>query len=215
MSGMTLSKKHLYNDEEIVIDMHPHWWFLTPRGAGLVASMILGGFALTLDSAKWWGKGLKYGSAVLVLVFLVAFLARLLQWNSINFVVTTERCIYRNGVFSKHGIEIPLDRITTVFFNQSFLERIVHAGDIAIESAGERSRQEFRDIYNPLRVQNEIYRQMEAYEDRRSGKLGAAVGAAGGGRTSVAEEIEKLDALRARGALTEAEFEAEKAKLLS
>jgi len=216
---MALSKKHLYNDETVVIDMHPHWWYLVPRGSVLVLSMAIGiwVFAAKPGEAEggelsWWGDVLRYAAAVFIAVALVAFLARLLQWYFINFVVTTERCIYRSGVFAKTGIEIPLDRINTVFFNQSFFERIVRAGDIAIESAGENSRQQFSDIYNPLRVQNEIYRQMESYEDRKSDKLGAAV--ASGGGLSVADEIAKLDELRRSGAITDDEFEARKARLL-
>lgn len=218
---MTFSRKHLYNDEAIVIDMHPHWWYLVPRGAALVAAMAVGGWVWIerfgrseqTHEYSWWGDVLRYGTAVLVAAALVAFLARLIEWNSTNFVVTTERCIYRAGVFAKSGIEIPLDRISAVFFNQTVFERLVRAGDIAIESSGENSRQSFSDISNPLRVQSEIYRQMEAYEDRKSDKLGAAV--AGGRFThGVADEIAKLDELRRNGAITDEEFEARKARLL-
>ena len=222
VTAVSLPKKHLYNDEEVVIDMHPHWWYLVPRGSLLVLAMALGLWIFVrkfgekpVDSGsyEWWGSALRYGSAVVVAVALVAFVARLIQWNCINFVVTTERCIYRAGVFAKTGIEIPLDRINTVFFNQTVFERLVRAGDIGIESAGEGSRQSFSDIYNPLHVQNEIYRQMEAYEDRKHDKLGAAVGMASS--HSVADEISKLDDLRRTGAITDEEFEARKARLLS
>jgi len=214
---MSLPKNHLYNDEEVVIDMHPHWVFLVPRGAGLLASMVLGVWALSRSGNQTWITGVRWLSLVLVVAFLVTFLAKLIVWNSINFVVTTERCIYRSGVFRKTGIEIPLDRINTVFFNQNFLERLVHAGDIGIESAGQGSRQEFDDIYNPVNVQNVIYREMEEYENRKTSKLGAAVtggGGRGGGQLSVAEQLEKLEELRSRGTITPEEFEAQKAKLL-
>ncbi len=217
--GVPLPKKHLYNDEEVVIDMHPHWWYLVPRGFSLVVAMVLAGWVYFGHPGRtkhgtypWWGTGLRYAGAILVAVALLAFLARLIQWNSISFVVTTERCIHRAGVFAKKGVEIPLDRINTVFFNQSVFERLLGAGDVGIESAGENSRQEFSDIYNPLRVQNEIYRQMEAYEDRKHDKLGAAVGAS---QASVADEIAKLDALRKAGTISDAEFEDQKARLLS
>jgi hypothetical protein len=221
---VTLSRKHLYNDEEVVIDMHPHWWYLVPRGTLLVLTMVLGGWfwsyahdqkGWTKHGYPWWGEVLRWGSIGLIVVALVAFLARLVQWWSIDFVVTTERCIFRSGVFAKTGIEIPLDRINTVFFNQSFFERIVRAGDLAIESAGENSRQSFSDIYNPLNVQNEIYRQMESYEDRKTDKLRGAIRQGAGGGTSAADEIAKLHRLLSDGAITEEEFEAQKARLLS
>ena len=75
-------------------------------------------------------------------------------------------------MISKEGIEIPLDRINTVFFNQSIFERIIGAGDLGIESAGEGGHQEFTDIRRPNLVQNEIYRQVESLEDRRLRRLG-------------------------------------------
>ena len=42
--------------------------------------------------------------------------SRYLAWITTNFVVTTDRLIYRSGVISKRGIEIPLERVNTVFF---------------------------------------------------------------------------------------------------
>ena len=61
--------------------------------------------------------------------------------------------ISRSGVVAKTGIEIPLDRINTVFFNQSFFERIIGAGDLGIESAGEGGRENFSDVRKPALVQ--------------------------------------------------------------
>lgn len=216
---MAFPRKHLYNDEQIVVDLHPHWWFLVPRGLGLLAAVGLGGWALaTKDPGgdPGWQVVLQWLAAAAVLGALLWFVARLVRWATTDFVVTTERCIYRTGFISKKGIEIPLDRINTVFFNQTVFERIIRAGDIGIESAGENSRQEFSDIRNPIRVQNTIYAQIEEYENRRQDRLGAVVrsGEATASLT-VAEQIEKLADLRARGVLTDAEFEAQKARLLS
>jgi uncharacterized membrane protein YdbT with pleckstrin-like domain len=221
---VSLPKKHLYNDEEVVIDMHPHWWYLVPRGSLLLLSMVLAVWFFAAKPGKrdsggyeWYGEGLRWAAIILLVASLVIFLARLIQWNFINFVVTTERCIYRSGVFAKTGIEIPLDRINTVFFNQTVFERLVRAGDLAIESAGENSRQQFSDIYNPLNVQNEIYRQMEAYEDRKTDKLRGAIhhGATGGAASSAADEIAKLHQLRQSGAITDEEYEIQKSRLLN
>ena len=89
-----------------------------------------------------------------------------------NFVVTNERVIYRTGVVAKKGIEIPLDRINTVFFDQSLFERALGAGDVGIESAGESGRQIFDDVRKPQQVQQEIYRQMEGYDERQLLRLG-------------------------------------------
>ena len=88
-------------------------------------------------------------------------------------MITTDRLIYRHGVLSKHGIEIPLDRVNTVFFSQSILERMVGSGDLVIESAGEIGRQDFSNVRKPSAVQNEIYKQMEANENRKFDRVNA------------------------------------------
>jgi uncharacterized membrane protein YdbT with pleckstrin-like domain len=213
---MAFPKSHLNKNEEVVLDLHPHWWFLVPRAALLVVTLALGGFALTLADSGG-EKAVKVLAAVVVLVALLWFVTRVFTWMSTDFVVSTERCIYRRGIFTKHGVEIPLDRINTVFFHQGVFERIIRAGDIGIESAGEHSRQEFSDIYNPVQVQTTIYRQMEAYENRRQDRLGSVVRGAAAAPSvglSVAEQLEKLEQMKQRGTLTSEEFELQKAKLL-
>ena len=101
----------------------------------------------------------------------VWFVFRYAEWVTTNFVVTTDRVIYRSGVLAKHGIEIPLERINTVFFDQSIFERVLGRGRPAIESAGETGT-EFSDIRRPSFVQNEIYRQMEENENRKFDRIG-------------------------------------------
>ena len=150
--------------------------------------------------------------AVLVIGALVGFGIRYAKWSTTEFVVTTERVISRTGVLAKSGIEIPLDRINTVFFEQKPLERVLGAGDLGIESAGEGGRQTFANIRKPNMVQAEIYAQKEGFEERRLRRMGVGGEAA---PVSVADEIAKLDALRQKGVLTEAEFQAKKIELLN
>ncbi len=127
-------------------------------------------------------------------------------------MVTSQRVIHRVGVISKHGIEVPLERINTVFFNQSVFERMLGAGDLGIESAGERGSETFEDVRKPAIVQNEIYRQMEANSNRARGGGPAVTQQA---QLSIPEQIEKLDELRKRGVISEQEFAAKKADLLN
>ena len=85
------------------------------------------------------------------------------------------------------------------------------AGDLVIESAGERGRQDFSNVRKPSAVQNEIYKQMEANENRKFDRVNAAPTVEA---ESIPDQIAKLDQLRQQGALTQAEFDAKKQELL-
>jgi uncharacterized membrane protein YdbT with pleckstrin-like domain len=154
--------------------------------------------------------------AVFVFATLVWFLQRYIRWVSTHFVLTSDRVIFRTGIIAKHGIEIPLERINTIFFHQRIFERMLGLGNLDIESASKDGAQRFEDIRNPSAVQNEIYKQMEANEikaaDRISGGINRAQGAAGS--ESIPDQIAKLSALRDQGVLTEDEFQMKKQELL-
>jgi uncharacterized membrane protein YdbT with pleckstrin-like domain len=206
-----ISASHLHNDERIVLDLHPHWVMMVKAVVALVAATALGIFLwVRLDGDGTWQTIVSWIGILLILASLGWFAQRWLTWYSTNFVVTTDRCIYRSGVLSKKGIEIPLERINTVFFEQGIMDRMVRAGTLVIESAGEQGRQTFEDVKNPINVQKVLYQQMEDNENRKFDRIRAP-----GGGTSTADEIAKLAALRDQGALSDAEFEAQKARLLN
>jgi uncharacterized membrane protein YdbT with pleckstrin-like domain len=207
-------RKLLNDKEDIVLDLHPHWWFFAPPLAALLGAVVLGGLLVAGTDISW----LQVPAGVLILGCLLWFGLRYSRWITTNFVVTTDRLIYRHGVLAKHGIEIPLDRVNTVFFRQSIFERIVGSGDLVIESASETGRQAFSNVRNPSAVQNEIYRQIEANENRKFDRVGAsaAVGStvANDQDSSIPAQIRELDELRKQGLVSEEEFAAKKQQLL-
>jgi uncharacterized membrane protein YdbT with pleckstrin-like domain len=203
------ARKLLNEDEEIVLDLHPHWIFLAKSVLALLAAIVLG----VLD-LRWKGSHgpIDFAAGILVLVALAWFGFTYAKWITTNFVITTDRVIYRSGVLAKHGIEIPLERVNTVFFNQSIFERVLRSGDLGIESAGEQGRETFANIRRPSAVQNEIYTQMEANENRKYDRIGHNAG--GSADASIPAQIERLDDLRRKGSISDAEFQAKKAELL-
>jgi uncharacterized membrane protein YdbT with pleckstrin-like domain len=195
----------LLNDgEEVVLDLRPHWWFFVGPLVAVVLTLVAVGAVAILDLPDWLFLGLL--GLLLLNVLWLAF--RLARWTTTNFVVTTDRLIYRSGVVSKQGKEIPLERLNDISFHQSVLERILGAGDLMIESGGERGQQMFSDIRRPAHVQNEIYRQIELSQGRDADRM------AGRRELSIPEQIDKLDELRQRGVISQAEFEAKKSQLL-
>jgi uncharacterized membrane protein YdbT with pleckstrin-like domain len=206
-----IPESHLHRDERIVLDLHPHWVMMAKAVIALMVTTALGIFLwVSLDGDGTWETVVAWVGILLIVVSLLWFAQRWITWYSTNFVVTTDRCIYRSGVISKKGIEIPLERINTVFFEQGLMDRLVRAGTLMIESAGEMGRQTFRDVKNPIMVQNVLYQEMEDNENRKFDRIRGA-----GGGASTADEIAKLAALRDQGHLTDAEFEAQKASLLN
>ena len=208
---MGISESHLHRDERIVLDLHPHWVMMGKALAAVIVSTALGVWLyVTFTEGGFVDDALRVIGAVLIVASLVWLAKRWLTWHSTNFVVTTDRCIYRSGVIAKQGIEIPLERINTVFFEQGLMDRLVRAGTLVIESAGEQGRQTFEDVKNPINVQKVLYQEMEDNENRKFDRVRAP-----GGPPSAADEIAKLAALRDQGHISAEEFEAQKAKLLN
>jgi uncharacterized membrane protein YdbT with pleckstrin-like domain len=201
----------LLEGESVHIDLRPHWWFfIGPLAAGVpVLALVLGVLRLDGDAQT---AGL-YGVAAVALAWAVWLGARLARWVTTHFVVTSDRIVFRSGVLAKHGRDIPLERVNDITSNQTFFERIIGAGDLLIESAGERGQQTFSDIPHPDHVQQEIYRQMEGNATRAM-SAGARPAPSAPATASVTEQISALADLRDRGAISNAEFEAKKAELL-
>ena len=156
----------LTDGETIVRQFRPHWrmlaipvlWFL----AAIVAIGLVYG-ALPPDD----GTADLITTGVIVLAMLALVVGPVLKWWFTLYALTTERLITRTGIIARRGIEIPLQNINNVLFNQSVFERLVGAGDLLIESGGEAGQQRFTDIRQPDRVQNQIHSQMEVNESRR------------------------------------------------
>ena len=210
---MGFPRKLINPGEEVVLDLRPHWWYMAEPTVALLGATALGIFRWQVDIDGTLGDVLSYAAIALILFCLLWFAIRYARWVTTNFVVTSERVIFRVGVLAKRGIEIPLERINTVFFNQTIFERMLGAGDLAIESGGETGKQTFSDVRRPSLVQNEIYRQMEAnntrmYAGRQAGMPDPTA------TPSITDQINSLDDLRKRGLITDAEFNEKKAELL-
>jgi uncharacterized membrane protein YdbT with pleckstrin-like domain len=206
----------LHANEELVLDLHPHWWYIAKSLVALAVAVVVAVVAL----AGGWPDPVRLLLALFVLATLVWFVERYIRWISTHFVLTTDRVIYRSGVIAKRGIEIPLERINTIFFNQRIFERMLGLGDLMIESASATGAQRFDDIRKPDAVQNEIYQQMEANEIKGANRISSGINVAHATANpappaqTVPEQIEHLARLRDQGALTEAEFQAKKSELL-
>jgi membrane protein YdbS with pleckstrin-like domain len=207
---MPFPRKNLNAYEEVAVDLNPHWWFLiepaATMGAVIIASILLNMY-FDVTVLRW--------ISVAALVIAVLWMAwRLITWKSTYFVVTSDRVIYQAGVFAKRGIQIPLERVNNVNFHQGLFERMLGTGDLLIESGGEQGQQRFSDIKHPDKVQNLIHASIESNENRKFGMAGSLAGPGLAGGTDVVGQLEKLEGLLQRGSISQAEYDAQKARLL-
>ena len=213
---MAFPRRLLIPGEDVVVELRPHW-----------AALVVAGLTFLVATAvAVWLAVVFHGNAIhliILMAWLVVVVAgairRLVWWLTSIFVVTTNRVVHREGFIAKRSMEIPLGKINDVRFEQGFFDRIVGAGTLVIQSASEAGREEFEFVRHPEEVQKTIYEQTE-----RSHRGGARVptlpsnpsprppGAVGA--SNVTSELERLAELRARGVLTEDEFQAQKARIL-
>ncbi len=209
---MAYPRKLLTEDEEIIREFRPHWRMLAIPVLWVVAAIV----AIVLIY-QWIPPDDSTVDLITSLVVVAALIPLsvmpVVNWWFTAYVLTNERLITRSGVIARAGIEIPLENINNVIFNQNVLERILKSGDLLIESAGESGQSHFADIPDPEEFQSLLYRTREL----RSGKAGSA----GAGPASVPaaqadpmEQLERLARLHRDGVLTDEEFAQKKQALL-
>jgi uncharacterized membrane protein YdbT with pleckstrin-like domain len=159
----------LADDEEVVLDLHPHWKrlllpaLLVPVVVG-VATYLL--FVLPDGSTR---TPLRWTVIALAVVVLGRFSVwPFVGWQTTSYVLTTRRVVIRRGVFARSGRDIPLTRVNDVSFEHSLLDRLLRCGTLTIESAGERGQVVLPEVPDVELVQREVYRCVEE-ETRRVG----------------------------------------------
>ena len=94
---MPISRRVLADDEEVLVDLRPHWVFLLgPAVLTVVAVAVAIAVAVEFPKAPVAVAGVL---AVMVAVPALWLAGRVIRWLGISLVVTTTRLIYRQGVF--------------------------------------------------------------------------------------------------------------------
>jgi uncharacterized membrane protein YdbT with pleckstrin-like domain len=203
---MAFPRRLLVEGEELILDLRPHPVALAMPAIVTLATLGVGIWLISLVDGVWVWVIL----AAMALILIAYPLRHLVDWLTSHFVVTSDRIIHRQGLIAKSSMEVPLEAINDVRFSQGVVDRMLGAGTLVIQSASESGRQEFSHIRKPEDVQKTIYHQGELNQTRMYRGSGSA--AASG--PSPTTELERLADLRAKGVLTEAEFQAQKAKIL-
>ena len=199
---MGFPRELLADHEEIVFDLKPHWVAVVPSVFWTLVAIV----AVVVSFVFLNGTLALVALGVAILGWLFVAVPPFVKWQFTHFVLTTDRLITRHGVIAKNSKEIPLERINDVAFSQGILDRVLGAGDLLIESAGERGQSRISHVRNPERIQLMIYQETEKNNDRMMQPRS--------NNTSIPDQIEALARLKEQGVISEGEFEAKKQELL-
>ena len=166
---MSYPEKLLADDETVVEHLHPHWITLVPATLWFIVICAAAGVGIA-----YLPTGGAHGP-LLIAIVVVGFLLLCwltfgpwIRWRTSHYVFTTHRVLIRRGVLHHVGRDISLQRINDVAFSQSLWDRIVKAGTITIESAGEHGQETLTDIPKSDQVQQMLNRLIEQDADRRA-----------------------------------------------
>ena len=150
-------------DEQPVLLLHPHWKTLIRPV--LVAVLVLA-VALVAVAAIPSGAGRLAVAVIAILALMLWLIVPVLRWRTTTYELTTRRLRTRFGIVTRRGRDIPLTRINDVSFEKGVLDRLLGAGRLVVESAGEHGQIVLTDIPNVEYVQATLFRLVEDEQQR-------------------------------------------------
>ncbi|MGK2880498.1 MAG: PH domain-containing protein [Mycobacterium sp.] len=162
---MGYPEKVLAADEQVVLHRHPHWKRLVgPVLVLLLASALAAFVAGVVNTQSSWTPAAKnIIMAVIAVIWLVVVgwltLWPFLTWWTTHFVITDRRVMFRHGLLTRSGIDIPLARVNSVEFSHGVVDRMLRTGTLIIESASQDPL-EFHDIPRVENVHSLLYHEV-------------------------------------------------------
>jgi uncharacterized membrane protein YdbT with pleckstrin-like domain len=154
-------------EEQPVLLLRPHWKTLIRP---VLVAVIVVAAALLAEVAIPSGKAAAAERLVVAVVAVLALMLWLavpvLRWRTTTYELTTRRLRVREGIVTRHGRDIPLVRINDVSFEKGLLDRLLGAGRLVVESAGQDGKILLDDIPHVEQVQGTLFRLVEE-EQRR------------------------------------------------
>jgi uncharacterized membrane protein YdbT with pleckstrin-like domain len=157
----------LADGERPVLVLHPHWKVLV--GPILLAVVVVAALLVVeviIPAGHAAGLERLAVGVVAILVLMLWLMVPLLRWRTTVYELTTRRLQMRAGVIARRGRDIPLTRITDVSFSKSLSDRLLGAGRLVVESAGEHGEVVLTDIPDVERVQSILFQLVEDERNR-------------------------------------------------
>jgi membrane protein YdbS with pleckstrin-like domain len=157
----------LSEGERFVLQLHPHWktllrpfFLLAVTVAAAVALLVLLPTGRNLAAAR-------IAIGVLALVAAIIWVGiPLLRWKTTSYELTTRRLRLRAGILTRTGRDFPLVRISDVSFSHGPIDRLVGAGQLVVESAGEHGQLVLNEIPQVEHVQATLFQLVQDEQER-------------------------------------------------
>lgn len=159
-----VSSSLLAEGEKVVFTAHSHWKNLVLPVLVTVLVVGVAVYALLVlvpspEDHAWQRWTVAGVGTVLVLAFGVW---PFLGWLASTDTLTTRRLISRRGVLSREGRDLPIDRVHSVSYRRSLLDRVLGCGTLVVQTAGTDSDVE---LYDVARIERRILQIQELILD--------------------------------------------------
>jgi uncharacterized membrane protein YdbT with pleckstrin-like domain len=148
--------------EQVLVDLKPHWSFLT---APLLVSLAVIAAGVALDvGIPHTSVALHWVEGSVVAVPCVWLVARVVRWRRSSLILTSVRLVEQWGVASRQQAETELSRIVSVTAVQSLVRRIIGTGRLELEILGEEEIRWLDDVRKPVILQRVINRRLRPFD---------------------------------------------------
>jgi uncharacterized membrane protein YdbT with pleckstrin-like domain len=152
----------------------------------------------------------------------------LIQWEAEQYIVTNRRVMQTEGIINKKTVDSSLEKVNDIILTQSFLGRILGYGDLEIITGSDVGINLLKRLAQPVKFKTAMLDEKAAMHnpdilDRVATPSVPVTGslldtkpkAAADDDEDPLKKIAELDNLRKNGAISDAEYQAAKAKLLA
>jgi uncharacterized membrane protein YdbT with pleckstrin-like domain len=108
--------------------------------------------------------GVKLFSMLVFLIVLgIAVVMELVRWFDTVYVLTDHRVVVRHGIVNHTVESIPLDSVRDAIVRQNAIARLLHLGDVHLETAGRQAHDVVVQIENPEEFSGALLRARDEY----------------------------------------------------
>ena len=158
---MAVSRLSLLPGEKVLVDLKPHWTFLT---GPLLVSLLAVAVGVALDvGIPHTSVALHWVEGLVVAVPCAWLVVRVVRWRQSSLVLTSVRLVEQWGVGSRHQAQTLLSQIVAVTAVQPLVRRMLGTGRLELEIVGEDEIRWIDDVRKPAILQRVINRRLRPF----------------------------------------------------